>query len=99
MFYLSDIVLFTITPSDIPNLSPTSVIVIVIVGMVVLITAGVIILSVTGLYLWKRSKKLKQFNMTQNELYIATNLKVSENAAYGVSQKDTSVIYEEINDM
>ena len=67
-----------------------------------LFTAGVIILSAaTGLYLWKRSRKRKrtQFNMTQNELYIATDLKVSENAAYGVSQKDTAVIYEQINDM
>ena len=93
--------LSTITPSDIPTLSPTSVIVIVIAGVVVLFTAAVIILSATGLYLWKRSKKLKrtQFNMTQNELYIATDLKVSENAAYGVSQKDTAVIYEQIDDM
>ena len=96
--------LSTITPSDIPTLSPTSVIVIVIAGVVVLFTAGVIILSAaTGLYLWKRSRKRKrtQFNMTQNELYmyIATDLKVSENAAYGVSQKDTAVIYEQINDM
>ena len=66
-----------------------------------LITAGVIILSATGLYLWKRSKKLKlkQFNMTQNELYIATDLNMSENTAYGVSQKDTAVIYEQIDDL
>ena len=44
----------TIT-SNIPILSPTTVIVILIAGIVMLINAGMIMLSPTGLYLWKHS--------------------------------------------
>jgi len=93
------------TPSDTSSLSSTSdnVIIIVVMGVVlVLIIAGVIIfiLIIVGLYFWRRSEQLKQerFNMTQNELYKTTSFKVSENAAYGASQKENA-IYEDIDDI